>query len=91
MKGEFEILEAYVRVERICASIWRRTILTSDGYEHVTRTISLSCLYRDREGELQSVKSVGADDVPKAILALQKAHEYLIKTSCSRSPDTGRR
>ncbi|MFC1562659.1 hypothetical protein ACFL4Z_01250 [candidate division KSB1 bacterium] len=39
--------------------------------------MSLSRSYKDEKGEWQYTESLKIDDLPKAILALQKAYEHL--------------
>lgn len=34
--------------------------------------------YKDKDGKWQSTSSLGANDLPKAILALQKAYEFML-------------
>jgi hypothetical protein len=40
-------------------------------------SVSFDRRYKDKEGNWQSTTSLGANDLPKAILALQKAYEYV--------------
>lgn len=42
------------------------------------RTISLSRNYKDKEGSWQSTNTFRVNDLPKAMVALNKAYEYLI-------------
>ena len=41
------------------------------------RTVSFQRRYRDCNGEWQSSSSLGVNDIPKAILVLQKSFEFL--------------
>ena len=34
--------------------------------------------YKDKEGNFKHTTSFGANDIPKAILALSKAYDYLV-------------
>ena len=42
-----------------------------------TRTVSFRRRYRDKEGEWRTGGSLGLNDIPRAILVLNKAYEYL--------------
>ena len=48
--------------------------------------------YRDKQGQWKGTNSLGLNDLPKAILALQKAYEYLTdrksRESAEQAPDT---
>jgi hypothetical protein len=48
-----------------------------DGHSFTVRRISFQKLYRDREGMLKTTSSLEVNDLPKAILVLQKAFDYL--------------
>ena len=41
------------------------------------QTVSFDKRYKDKNDEWKSSSSLKANDIPKAILALQKAYEYL--------------
>ena len=41
------------------------------------RTVSFQRRYRDKKGEWQTSNSLNVNDVPKAVLVLNKAYEYL--------------
>jgi len=41
------------------------------------RTVSFQRRYRDQNGDWQNTSSLGVNDIPKAILTLNKAFEYL--------------
>ena len=40
-------------------------------------SVSFDRRYKDKEGNWKSTTSLGANDLPKAILALQKAYEFI--------------
>ena len=40
--------------------------------------VSLQRAYKDKEGKFQHTTSFKANDIPKAILALSKAYDYLV-------------
>ena len=48
------------------------------GGESFTReSISVQRVYRDKEGQFKTTTSLHVNDIPKAILVLQKAFDYL--------------
>ena len=46
-----------------------------------TRTVSFEKRYRDKNGDWQQTSSLQVNDIPKAILVLQKGFEYLTSNS----------
>jgi hypothetical protein len=48
-----------------------------DGESFTVKRVSLQKLYRDREGNLKTTTSLDVNDLPKAVLVLQKAYEYV--------------
>ena len=58
------------------ASIFGRDY--SRGEETFTvRNVNFQKAYRDKEGNWQHSSSLGINDIPKAVLVLNKAYEYL--------------
>jgi len=49
-----------------------------DGIERVVKKVSFQKRYLDSDGNWSSTTSLDINDIPKAILALQKAYEYLV-------------
>ena len=47
------------------------------GETFTVRTVSFQRRYRDANGNWQSTSALGVNDVPKAVLTLQRAYEYL--------------
>ena len=45
------------------------------------RTVSFQRRYRDSNGEWQASSSLGVNDIPKAILVLEKSYEFLTANS----------
>lgn len=71
----------------ISATIWNNTI-EKDGKETNYKTISFDRKYKDKEDNWKSTNSLRASDIPKAILVLNKAYEYLtLRSMDSSSPD----
>jgi len=69
-------LEKRIQVGACSASIFVQEVATKDGPVPM-RNVVLQRAYRDNDGKYQHTNSYSISDVPKAILALQKAYEYL--------------
>ncbi len=48
-----------------------------DGVSFTVKRVSFQKLYRDKEGLLKTTASLDVDDLPKAVVVLQKAYDYL--------------
>ena len=48
-----------------------------DGRFFTVKSVSFQKLYRDRDGVLKTTASLDIDDLPKAVVVLQKAYDYL--------------
>jgi len=54
------------------------------GEEKFTvRSVSFQRRYRDMEGEWQCTNSLNVNDIPKALLVLQKSYEFLTSNPMS--------
>ena len=63
------------RVGAVTATVWSNTIKKNDGTSFEKKSVSLERSYKDKDGEFKTSNSYDTADVPKAILALQKAYE----------------
>ncbi len=48
-----------------------------DGRFFTIKSVSFQKLYRDRDGLLKTTASLDVEDLPKAVVVLQKAYDYL--------------
>lgn len=48
-----------------------------DGESFTKKSISVQRVYRDKEGTFKTTNNLYVNDLPKAILVLQKAFDYL--------------
>lgn len=69
--------ETSFKVGGVRAAVWKWTNATRDGRTFVQRKVILDRSYKDSNGNWKSVNSFDANDVPKAILALSRAYDYL--------------
>ena len=61
----------------ISATIWQNKCQNKEGKEYEYASLSLDRRYKDKEGNWQSTGSMRLPDVPKAVVVLSKAYEYL--------------
>ncbi len=66
----------------ISATVWRNTITKKDGESADILTVSFDRRYKDKDtDEWKSTKSLRSSDLPKAVVVLNKAYEYLVLNS----------
>ena len=68
--------EKKFRASPVSATIWANEA-ERDGKKTKYFTVSLNRSYKDKAGEWQHTNSMRLSDLPKAILVLSKAYEYL--------------
>jgi len=69
--------EKTFKVGAVRASIFRNTI-EKNGQSIPLPKVVIEVRYKDKMGQWQGTNSLSLNDLPKAILALQKAFEYLM-------------
>ena len=62
------------------ASIWEQDF-ERDGEKFTVRTVSFQRSYLDKEGNWQRTNSLKVNDIPKAIICLQKSYEFMTSNS----------
>ena len=62
----------------ISAALWKGTMQLRDGSQIETVSVTLDRRYKDTSGNWKSSSFLKPNDVPKAILVLQKAYEYMV-------------
>lgn len=71
--------EKQFRAGAISATIWRNNITKKDGSSAEIMTISFQRSYKDKEtAEWKKTSSMRSMDLPKAVVVLNKAYEYLV-------------
>ncbi len=66
------------RVGGVTASIFENMRTNSAGEAFSSQYVVVDRSYRDKAGEWKNTTSLGVGDVPKAILALNKAYEHMV-------------
>ena len=70
--------EKKFRAGAVSATIWANEGTNKDGEKVEYRTISIDRNYKDKEDKWQSTNSLRLNDLPRAVLVLNKAYEYLM-------------
>ena len=65
------------KVGAVRAAIWTNTRQTRTGTPFNSFKVQLERIYKDNQGEYQKTSSLDPDDIPRAILSLQKCYEYI--------------
>ena len=70
--------ETVFKVGAVRASVFRNTI-EKDGRLIPLPKVAIEVRYKDKTGQWNGTNSLSLNDLPKAILALQKAYEYVME------------
>jgi hypothetical protein len=68
--------EKKFKVGACTASVFANEIYSGSG-KGIVKSVALQRTYKDKSGQFQNTSSFGLNDIPKAMLALSKAYEYL--------------
>jgi hypothetical protein len=60
------------------ATVWKNIKHLEEGKDKEFRTITFNKSYKNSENEWKTTNSLNTPDIPKAIVVLSKAYEYLI-------------
>ena len=69
--------EKIIMVGPCRVSIFRNLVMMKDGKEIEIPKVVLEVRYRDKEGQWRGTQGMTIREIPKAVLALQKAFDYL--------------
>ena len=70
--------EIVFKVGAVRASVFRN-IIEKNGETIPLPKVAIEVRYKDKTGQWKGTNSLSLNDLPKAILALQKAFEYLME------------
>ncbi len=70
--------ETIFKVGAVRAAVFRNTI-KKNGQSIQLPKVVIEVRYKDKTGQWQGTNSLSVNEIPKAILALQKTFEYLTK------------
>jgi hypothetical protein len=79
--------ETVFKVGAVRSVIFRNTI-QKNGQEIQLPKVVLEVRYKDKTGKWQGTNSLSINDIPKAILALQKAFAYLTEHKGPGQPES---
>lgn len=65
----------------VSAALWKNVTALKTGNEIETMSLTLDRRYKDRDGIWKNSSSLRLNDLPKAMLVLSKAYEYLVTKS----------
>lgn len=68
--------EISFKIGAVRASVFRNTVLNNGQMVSLPKVV-IEVRYKDKTGRWNGTNSLSLNDIPKAILALQKAFEYL--------------
>lgn len=82
--------EISFKVGAVRAAVFRNTMQHGGKTIEIGKVV-LEVRYRDKYDNWKSTHSLSANEIPKAILALQKAYDYLMtkKSDVVKNDDTG--
>jgi len=81
--------EKEFKVGAVRVAVWSNSRQTRDGKLFNSPKVVLERIYREESGSFKSTGSLDTNDIPKAILALKQAYEYLMVTDRKRSQGPG--
>jgi len=79
--------ETVFKVGAVRASIFRNTV-ERNGQSIPLPKVVIEVRYKDKTGQWNGTNSLSLNDLPKAILALQKAFEYLMEHKEAQMPES---
>ena len=59
-------------------SIWDNEFVGRSGETGISHSVKLERRYKDKSGQWQGTGSLKDADIPKAVLALNKAYEWIV-------------
>jgi hypothetical protein len=78
-KVDTKVPEKQFRAGAISASIWKNRVTGKDGQPAEFMNVTFQRRYKDKDSdEWKTSSSLKAMDLPKAVVVLNKAYEYII-------------
>jgi hypothetical protein len=69
--------EKNFKVGAVSAAVWAQTYATRNGRPFEVHRVVIERAYKDAQGEWKNTSSLDFNDIPKAMVALQRAYEYI--------------
>jgi len=73
----------------VSAAVWENKANLKDGRQIESLSVTIDRRYKDNDGSWQSSGSLKLNDLPKAILVLSKAYEYMASPEHDNAEDAG--
>ena len=71
--------EKKFRAGAISATVWRNVVKTPEGQDREVKSVTFQRSYKDKDtNEWKQSNSLRAMDLPKAVVVLNKAYEYIV-------------
>lgn len=70
------------------ASVWENNY-RKGNQDYTVKNITFQRQYKDKDGKWQSTNSLQVNDIPKAVLVLNKAYEFLTASSYQERQQDG--
>jgi len=70
-------IEKKFKAGGVSAAVWKNTGTSRDGKPIVFQSVSLERGYKDKNGEWKNTASLRPQDIPDAVLALNKSYEFI--------------
>lgn len=77
--------EMKFRAGAVSATVWQNMGQRNDGTAAAYNTISFERGYKDKSGQWKSTSSLRTGDIPKAVVVLSKAYEYIVMKGSSEN------
>ena len=81
MNGAASRPDKEIKVGAVRVAIWSNARHTSDGKPYTTHRVIVERIYRNSQSEFKWTSSLETNDIPKAILGLKKAYEFITMTN----------
>ena len=81
--------EKSFRIGAVRASVWKNIRQGKEGKTYEMRTVTLDRSYKDKDGNYKSTNRFAANEIPKAILLLQRSYEYLVLAPAEEAEGEG--
>ncbi|HRI87965.1 MAG TPA: hypothetical protein PK869_06865 [Candidatus Hydrogenedentes bacterium] len=88
MSSDFTRPEREFRVGAVRVTVWGNPRYGSDGKTWVSHRVAMDRGYKDHDGNWKKADTLETDDIPKAIMALKRAYEYLTMNKQANATDT---
>ena len=73
------------KVGAVRVAIWSNPRVSADGRAFNSHKTIIERTYKDQMNNFKTTGSLDVDDIPKAILALSRAYEFLVSSSSRKN------